>query len=81
MPTWEEFLKDVDALKRKYGDDLRIGTIPSPDVTAAAQPAAAEDKPLDLHFDLKPKDIKTYLDRYAIQQYDRVVDDDARQRD
>ena len=68
MPTWEEFVKDVEELKRKYGDHVRIATFPSPDRTAASRPSAAEDKPLDLHFDLKPKDIKAYLDRYAIQQ-------------
>jgi ATP-dependent Clp protease ATP-binding subunit ClpX len=68
MPTWEEFLKDMDALKHKYGDDLRVQAFQSPDVTAASRPTDAQDHPLDLHFDLKPKDIKAYLDRYAIQQ-------------
>lgn len=74
IPTPEELQKDLqDFVNRKYGGAVQLG-----DVTAGAQAPssdATEDIPtpkktFDLKFDLKPVEIKKYLDRYVIQQDD-----------
>ena len=69
IPTFEEIQKDIEEnLKRKYGDHVgvRFG-MPQGEQTGK-QEEPSEDKPLELNFDYKPKDIKTYLDQYVIKQ-------------
>ena len=71
IPTPEELQKEFeDLVKQKYGGNVRL-------VMAGAQPTAAETtdeeppepkRTFDPKFDLKPREIKQYLDRYVIQQ-------------
>ena len=74
IPTPEELQKDLqDFVNRKYGGAVQLGNIaagaqaPSPD---APEDAPSPKKTFDLKFDLKPKEIKKYLDRYVIKQDD-----------
>ncbi len=73
IPTEEELQKEFQELiRKKYGDGLTVslgrvvGPHVSPDQTVDAEPEP--QKTFDLKFDLKPKDIKKYLDRYVIKQ-------------
>ncbi len=75
VPTQEEIEKDFqEFFKEKYGDgvSVRLGYVggqqDSPDQTEEEAPEP--QKTFDLKFDLKPKDIKKYLDRYVIKQDD-----------
>ena len=71
IPTPEELQKEFeDLVKQKYGGNVRL-------VMAGAQPTTAETtdeeppepkRTFDPKFDLKPREIKQYLDRYVIQQ-------------
>ena len=73
IPTEEEIEKDFqEFFRKKYGDGYSVslgrvaGPHVSPDQTAEEPPEP--QKTFDLKFDLKPKDIKKYLDRYVIKQ-------------
>ncbi len=75
IPTQEEIEKDFqEFFRKKYGDGVSVslGRVAGPHVS----PDQPEDEPpepqktFDLKFDLKPKDIKKYLDRYVIKQDD-----------
>ncbi len=73
IPTEEEIEKDFqEFFKKKYGDGFSVslgrvaGPHVSPDQTEGEPPEP--QKSFDLKFDLKPKDIKKYLDRYVIKQ-------------
>jgi len=65
-----EFMK---GLKKEYGDgiqDVKFDIYPESDVGKDDDTGSiAEDgKEFDLSFDLKPKDVKAYLDKYVIKQ-------------
>lgn len=73
LPTPEEIEKEFqEFFQKKYGDgvSVRLGYVGSeqgsPEQTGAEPPEP--QKTFDLKFDLKPKDIKKYLDRYVIKQ-------------
>ena len=73
-PTPEEIQKDLqDFVNQKYGGTVQLGNIaaaaqePSPDAT---EDVPSPKKTFDLKFDLKPKEVKQYLDRYVIKQDD-----------
>lgn len=78
IPTQEEMQKELqdfkESLEKKYGVGIGIqlgnvtGGHVSPDATQDDTPEP--QKTFDLKFDLKPKDIKQYLDRYIIKQDD-----------
>lgn len=78
IPTQEEMQKEVqdfkESLEKKYGVGIgvRLGNVTagnvSPDATQEDAPEPQET--FDLKFDLKPKEIKQYLDRYVIKQDD-----------
>jgi endopeptidase Clp ATP-binding regulatory subunit ClpX len=57
---------------QKYGDRVRLGILTArPDQARTADEGTeSKDKPLDLHFDYLPRDIKHYLDRFVIKQDD-----------
>ena len=69
-PIFEEFQKDIEKLKNKYGDNIKIGVSPHPGFQKedSEKEEPKEDEPLKLKFDYKPKDIKAYLDQYVIKQ-------------
>ncbi|MDE0635530.1 MAG: AAA family ATPase [Candidatus Poribacteria bacterium] len=73
IPTEEELQKEFQELiRKKYGDGLTVslGRVAGPHVSPG-QTVDVEPEPqktFDLKFDLKPKDIKKYLDRYVIKQ-------------
>ncbi len=74
FPTEEEMEKELqefkENLQRKYGVgiDMRLGDVGggsvSPDIIEEEAPEP--QKTFDLKFDLKPREIKQYLDRYVI---------------
>ena len=78
IPTEKELQKEIqefqENLQKKYGPGVgfRIVTergqqgTPGPSEEDTPEP----QKTFDLKFDLKPKDIKKYLDRYVIKQDD-----------
>jgi endopeptidase Clp ATP-binding regulatory subunit ClpX len=70
IPTPEEIEKEFqDFVQRKYGGNVRVINATASEATPEAQAEAPEPKKtFDLKFDLKPKEIKQYLDRYIIQQ-------------
>jgi endopeptidase Clp ATP-binding regulatory subunit ClpX len=57
---------------QKYGDRVRLGILTArPDQARTADEGTeSKEKPLDLHFDYLPRDIKRYLDRFVIKQDD-----------
>lgn len=78
MPTEEDIQREIqefqENLKKKYGDGIGIG-VDFQRAQQHPQNSAEEDIPepqktFDLKFDLKPKEIKKYLDRYVIKQDD-----------
>ncbi len=77
IPTEEEFEKEFqEFLQKKYGDgvSVSVGRVRVSEPHASSDQTAGEppepQKTFDLKFDLKPKDIKKYLDRYVIKQND-----------
>ena len=78
FPTQEEMQKELqefrENLEKKYGVGIGIrldnvsGRNVSPETTDEDIPEPQDT--FDLKFDLKPKDIKQYLDRYVIKQDD-----------
>ncbi len=75
IPTPEEIEKEFqEFFQKKYGDNIgvRMVNVTGPQVSPGAteEEAPEPQKTFDLKFDLKPKDIKKYLDRYVIKQDD-----------
>ena len=73
IPTIDEIQKEFeDFVKRKYGGTVNFTMSQvKPNTTTTDDAAAApEQKSFDLKFDLKPKEVKQYLDRYVIKQDD-----------
>ena len=73
IPTPEEIEKEFqEFVQQKYGGSVRLINAstgePSPEAPAAEDGAPEPKKTFDLKFDLKPKEIKQYLDRYVIKQ-------------
>ncbi len=74
IPTIEEIQKEFeDFVKRKYGGTVNFTMSqarPETTTTDDSSVATPEKKTFDLKFDLKPKEVKHYLDRYVIKQDD-----------
>ena len=78
FPTEEEMQKELqefeDNLQKKYGTGIgvKLGGVSGPHFSeeAATEEPPEPKKTFDLKFDLKPKEIKQYLDRYVIKQDD-----------
>ena len=74
IPTVDEIQKEFeDFVKRKYGGTVNFTMSqarPATSTTDDTRASAPETKSFDLKFDLKPKEVKQYLDRYVIQQAD-----------
>jgi endopeptidase Clp ATP-binding regulatory subunit ClpX len=70
IPNFEELQKDLERLREKYGGTVQFGFYPPGAATAEGkkEEEKEEEKPIELNFNLKPKDIKEYLDRYVIKQ-------------
>ncbi len=71
IPTAEELQREFESfVKDKYGGTVRFVTpkVNPSKVTPADAEAPPPKESFDLKFDLKPKDIKNYLDRYIIRQ-------------
>ena len=73
-PKWpnpDELRKDMEEFfSNKYGDRVKLGVLNTePDQARTADEGTeVEDKPLDIHFDYLPRDIKKYLDRFVVKQ-------------
>ena len=70
IPTPEEIEQEFqEFVQRKYGGNVRVINATPNESTPEAQTEEPEPKKtFDLKFDLKPREIKKYLDRYVIQQ-------------
>ena len=71
IPTPEELQKEFeDLVKQKYDGNVRLvmtSAQPPPAKTVDEEPPPPK-RSFDLNFDLKPREVKRYLDRYVIQQ-------------
>ena len=71
IPTPEEIEKEFqEFVQQKYGGSVRLinASAGEPTPEAAEEEVPEPKKTFDLKFDLKPKEIKQYLDRYVIKQ-------------
>jgi endopeptidase Clp ATP-binding regulatory subunit ClpX len=74
VPGIEELQRRInELLKKEYGNgiqDVKFSAFPDPDAEEDGGPDSAPEggKEFDLEFNLKPKDVKAYLDRYVIKQ-------------
>ncbi len=70
IPTPEEIEKEFQEFwQKKYGGTVRLINATANEPTPEGEADAPEPKKtFDLKFDLKPKEIKQYLDRYVIKQ-------------
>lgn len=73
LPTPEEIEKEFqEFFQKKYGDgvSVKLGYVGSQQDASGETPEQTPEpqKTFDLKFDLKPKEIKKYLDRYVIKQ-------------
>ena len=70
IPTAEEIEKEFqEFVQQKYGGNVRLINATVNEPTPEGQTEEPEPKKtFDLKFDLKPKEIKKYLDRYVIKQ-------------
>ena len=70
-PTAEEIQKEFEEfIKQKYGGTVRFVQQPSSNIELNEQDTQKQTKTIDLKFDLKPKEVKQYLDRYVIKQHE-----------
>lgn len=71
IPTPEEIEKEFqEFVQQKYGGSVRLINATASEATPEVEKGEGPDpkKTFDLKFDLKPKEIKQYLDQYVIQQ-------------
>ena len=72
IPTPEEIEKEFqEFVQQKYGGSVRLINASASEATPEAEEDGEGPEPkktFDLKFDLKPREIKQYLDRYVIQQ-------------
>ena len=70
IPTPQEIEKEFqEYLEKKYGGTVRVMNANANEPTPEGEAEAPEpQKTFDLKFDLKPREIKQYLDRYVIKQ-------------
>ena len=70
IPTPQEIEKEFqEYLEKKYGGTVRVMNATANEPTPDGEAEAPEPKKtFDLKFDLKPREIKQYLDRYVIKQ-------------
>ena len=70
IPTPEEIEKEFqEFVQQKYGGSVRLINASAGEPSPEAEAEGPEPKKtFDLKFDLKPKEIKQYLDRYVIKQ-------------
>ena len=70
LPTPEEIEKEFQEFwQKKYGGTVRLTNVSASEPASEGQAEEPEPKEtFDLNFDLKPKEIKQYLDRYVIKQ-------------
>lgn len=70
IPTPEEIEKEFqEFVQQKYGGSVRLINASAGEPSPEAEEEGPEPKKtFDLKFDLKPKEIKQYLDRYVIKQ-------------
>src|SRR5213078_600272 len=67
-PSPEEFQRQLQAFMRQH---FPAGTAPNfagPDTTHATDNSDPDAQPADFEFNYKPRDVKTYLDRFVIKQ-------------
>lgn len=70
IPTPQEIEKEFqEYLEKKYGGTVRVMNATATEPTPEGEAETPEPKKtFDLKFDLKPREIKQYLDRYVIKQ-------------
>jgi endopeptidase Clp ATP-binding regulatory subunit ClpX len=72
LPKPEDIQKEFeDFVKKRFGGQVKIISqeLPFGNKQKAQEPLIEKDEPISIgHFDLKPKDVKTHLDRFVIGQ-------------
>lgn len=70
IPTPDELQKELaEFVRKKFGDKAFISVFPQADAAGGEEAGdAGEEKPAEITFDLRPKEIKDYLDRFVIKQ-------------
>ncbi|MEI6632702.1 MAG: AAA family ATPase [Chlamydiota bacterium] len=69
IPTPDELQKELaEFFKNKFGGKAMVSIFPQADGGPGEEEAGAEQAPPDLKFDLKPREVKDYLDRFVIRQ-------------
>ena len=70
IPTPDELQRELaEFFKKKFGDKALISIFPQAEAAGGDEgEEEVEEKLPDLKFDLKPKEIKEYLDRFVIKQ-------------
>ena len=70
FPNPDELQRELaDFLKKKFGDKTLVSIFPQAEKAGGDEGGEEiEEKLPDLKFDLKPKEVKEYLDRFVIKQ-------------
>ena len=69
IPTEEEIREEFEKLlKEKYGDNIKVVKHEVSRDDGKKEDSSKDTNKIKLDFELKPKDIKAYLDRYVIEQ-------------
>lgn len=74
IPSPKEIEREISQfLTKRFGGAVRMVTpdalsLPQPELDDELPPPRAEDKDVDIQFDLKPEDLIAYLDQYIIRQ-------------
>lgn len=67
-PSPEEFQRQLQELMRQQWQGAGPGFFARPQPAASGEEAAGEEKTPEFKFDLKPREVKAYLDRFVIKQ-------------
>ena len=67
-PTPEEFQRQLADFMRQHFHNPLSSSAPKPEFDTSVEPPEGEATKAAFEFDYKPRDIKTYLDRFVIQQ-------------
>ncbi len=72
IPDQKELEKELsDYLSKKYGDRVKIVSpfmIPKPSASDESASESGKRSVEDIHFDMKPEEMESYLDEYVIRQ-------------
>jgi len=68
IPTIDEIQRELEALKRRFGNNIQISVLQSDDVSGSVGDSPQAEPRTEFEFNHRPKDLKAYLDRFVIKQ-------------